>query len=73
MDTGRIFWKHFALFLSGAMFWGGLAHISLAVKKIETVTLGIKIGADENWLATGFHLIMALILFWLYKRSPSKS
>ena len=73
MTTGKNFWKHLALFLSGAMFWGSIVHMYLAVKKFETITFGIKIGADENWLGAGFHLLMALFFFWLYKRSPEKS
>ena len=73
MTTQRIFWKHFALFLSGAMFWGAITHMYLAIKRFETTTFGVKIEADENWLGVAFHTVAACILFWIYKRNPGKS
>ena len=72
MPAKKAFWGHLALFLSGAMFWGAITHIYLALKKIETTTFGIRIEADENWWGAAFHIALAFILFWLYKRNPGK-
>lgn len=68
MATTNSSLQHVALFFSGAMFWGALSHAYLAIKKIETVTFGIEIEADENWLGVAFHLVIAALLFWYYKR-----
>lgn len=51
-----------------AMFWGAIIHMYLAVKKLETVTLGIKIETDENWWGVLFHIVLGSILFWIYRK-----
>ena len=60
--------QHVALFFSGAMFWGAASHAYQAIQNTETVTFGIKVEADENWLGVAFHLVVAVLLFWYYKR-----
>ena len=60
--------QHIALFLSGTMFWGAFSHAYLAIKNIDTVTFGTQIEADEHWLGAAFHLAIAVLLFWYYKR-----
>lgn len=72
MATSKNPLKHVALFFSGAMFWGALSHAYLAVKKIEAVTFGLKIEADENWMGAAFHSVIAVLLFWYYKRNGTK-
>lgn len=67
MATKTIFWKHLALFLSGAMFWAAVMHLYLAVNNVETFTFGVKV-EDENRWGVVFHLVIACILFWFYKK-----
>lgn len=48
MKNKSLFLAHLSLFMSGAMFWGAIIHVFLAVKGFETEIFGIEVSETEN-------------------------